>query len=58
MNDEERIEAKRRFDALLRKITTNATHIKDGIRRRPDADLLLHGRNRKNRVERPAVNVT
>lgn len=38
MNEEERIEAKRRFDALLRKITDNATHIKNGI---PDDDLML-----------------
>ena len=38
MNEEERIEAKRRFDALLRKITDNTTHIKDGI---PDDDLML-----------------
>ena len=38
MNAEERIEAKRRFDALLRKITDNATHIKNDI---PDDDLML-----------------
>lgn len=38
MNDDERSEAKRRFDALLRKITDNAMHIKDGI---PDDDLML-----------------
>ena len=38
MNAKERIDAKRRFDALLRQVTDNATHIKDGI---PDDDLML-----------------
>jgi len=38
MDAEERIEAQRRFDALLRKITDSATHITVDI---PDNDLML-----------------